>query len=459
MIDVVVIGGGISGLSTAYELRRAGRSVAVLERQVRVGGAAITERFDGFLMEHGPSSVTADSVTTAPLLDAFGLDAMKCQLGPDVRYRYLLRDGGLHRIATHPLGMLTSNYLSPFARLRMLAELGVGRGGGGEDESVRAYFARRFGRAFADKVIDPLVSGLLAADADRVSMRSVFPILCDLERRYGSITAAVIRRGFSNAKMPARRLFSWRDGIGTLPMSLAAHLGNAVRTGVAVRRVVPVPGGFRIEAGRDTSLVARAVVVATQPHVAASLLDGVDEPAAAALGGIEAPPIAVVFLGYERGQVGHPLDGLGYLTPSSEERPLSGALFCSTMFGGRAPDGHVALAGYVGGSRAPELAQLARDELVSLVRKEFRNILDVRGAPVVTRVRQWPRGLPQPHIGHGQRVAALRDAEVRWPGLFITGNYFGRPSVGHCIAEADRTAARVAQHFERPGHTKVSVGA
>lgn len=459
MIDVAVIGGGISGLTTAYELLRAGRSVVVLERQVRVGGAAISERFDGFLMEHGPSSVTADSVTTAPLLSAFGLDAAKCQLGPDVRYRYLMRDSGLHRIATHPLGMLTSNYLSPYARLRMLAELGVRRGGSGKDESVRAYFARRFGRGFADMVIDPLVSGLLAADADRVSMRSVFPILCELEEKYGSITAAVIRRGFANAKMPARRLFSWRDGLGTLPKSLAAYLGHAVRTGVAVRRIAPVPGGFRIEMGRGESLVARAVVIATQPHVAASLLDGVDEPAAAALGAIEAPPIAVVFLGYERGQVGHPLDGLGYLTPSSEGRPLTGALFCSTMFAGRAPDGHVALAGYVGGSRTPALAQLGRSDLVSLVRKEFREILDVRGAPVVTRVRQWPRGLPQPHIGHGRRVTDLRDAEARWPGLFITGNYFGRPSVGHCIAEADNTAARVAQHFERPSHPKVSVGA
>jgi oxygen-dependent protoporphyrinogen oxidase len=228
-----------------------------------------------------------------------------------------------------------------------------------------------------------------------------------------------------------------------LPGALAVHLGSAVRPGVAVRRVLSSPAGFRVETGAAGGLEARAVVLATQPHVAAGLLEALDLAAAEAAGGIEAPPLAVAFLGYRCGQVAHPLDGMGYLTPAREGRALSGALFCSTMFPGRAPEGHVALAGYIGGARAPDAALARPSELVEAARAEFKDLLGVRGEPVVARVRQWPRGLPQYRLGHGGRVAALRGLERARPGLFATGNYFAGPSVGVCVAQAVETATRV----------------
>lgn len=238
------------------------------------------------------------------------------------------------------------------------------------------------------------------------------------------------------------KLFSWRNGIATLPRTLAAHLGPAVTTGVAVHRVMRAGNGFRLDAGAAGRFDARAVVIATQPHVAAMLLEALDEAACDATAAIEAPPLAVVFLGYRRPQVAHPLDGLGYLTPRSEGKPLLGAQFCSTMFGGRAPEGHVGLAGYIGGARAPDLARAAPAELIAYARDEFRDLLGARGEPVVARVRQWPRGLPQYPPGHGRRLAALRDVETACPGLFLTGNYIAGPSVPACLAQARKTAAR-----------------
>ncbi len=274
-------------------------------------------------------------------------------------------------------------------------------------------------------------------------MPAVFPRLIEMEREHGSITLAMLRRRRAGAKSPARRLYSWRGGIATLPRALARSLGPALRTGVAVRRIRAAPGGFRIETGASGSLTARAIVLATQPHVAAGLLEGLDAPAAEAAGAIPAPPLAVVFLGYRRGQVDHPLDGLGYLTPTGAGRALSGTLFCSTMFPGRAPEGHVALAAYIGGARAPEAALAASGDLIAAARAEFGDLLGARGEPVVARVRQWPRGLPQYRLGHGGQVAALRGLEARQPGLFVTGNYFEGPSLGACVAEASAAAARV----------------
>ena len=239
--------------------------------------------------------------------------------------------------------------------------------------------------------------------------------------------------------------------MASLPRALAAALGDAVVLGVPVRRVARVAAGLRIDTGSG-SLRARSVVVATQPHVAAGLLEGLDADGAAAAAELDAPPLAVVFLGLRRRQVGHPLDGLGYLVPSGQGRPVTGALFCSTMFPGRAPAGHVALAAYLGGARAPALAQASQEELIAAVGDEFREFLGVRGDPVVARVRQWPRGLPQYQLGHGARVAKLRGAEQRAPGLFLTGNYFAGLSVAACVTQAGETADRVnAYLIDRAG--------
>ncbi|MEE8505009.1 MAG: protoporphyrinogen oxidase, partial [Kiloniellales bacterium] len=339
-LDVAVIGGGVSGLAVAYDLVSRGREVVVLERQVRAGGNAVSERIGGFLMEHGPSSVNAASPATA-LSGTLGIDGLRCDLGPQVCYRYLTGGGRLHQVSTHPFGFLSSGYLSPRARLRLLAELLVPPGGAqteeaeteaaGTEESVADFWSRRFGAEFTERVIDPLVGGLFAGRAAELSMPAVFPALLEMERRHGSITGAVLRRRLAGAKMPGRRLHSWANGMGTLPAALARALGPALRTGIAVRRIGVQPGGFRIEAGPAGVIEARSVVIATQPHVAATLLEGLDDVAADAAATISAPPLAVVFLGFRRAQVDHPLDGLGYLTPQSEARALTGALFCSSM--------------------------------------------------------------------------------------------------------------------------------
>ncbi len=451
-MTVAVIGAGVSGLAVAHELRRRGHRVVVLERQVRAGGSAIAQRIDGFLMEHGPSAVNATVPQAATLSRRLGLDAERAELGPGVRYRYLVADGGLSRIATHPFGFLTADYLSPGARLRLMAEVLVPRRDVGADETIADFCVRRFGREFTARVVDPLVGGLFAGTADGLSMTAVFPTLVDMERRHGSIIRAVARRRRTGATMPGRRLFSWRQGIGTLPRVLAERLGPALKTGIAVRRIRRSAHGFRIETGGAGAFDARAVVLATQPHVAASLLEGIDDRGAEAAASFFAPPIAVVFLGYRRDQVAHPLDGVGYLTPRGEGRALSGAQFCSTMFAGRAPPGYVALAGYMGGARAPELALAAPADLIQLTRAEFRDLLGANGEPLVARVRQWPRGLPQYAPGHDGRVDALVSVGQRQPGLFMTGNYLDGVSVSACLTRSAIAAANVHEFLRGLAH-------
>lgn len=459
MIDALVIGGGVSGLATAYGLMRGGRRVMLLERQYRTGGNVFSERIGDFLMEHGPSSINASVPAAVTLERELGIDTLRCTLGPEVRFRYLPRDGRLHSIATHPLGFLLSDYLSPVARLRLLAELFVPAKRDASEESVADFCCRRFGREFSEAVIDPLLGGLRAARAGEASMQACFPALVAMEQNYGSIICAILAKRLAHGTMPARRLFSWQQGMETLPRALTARLGTAIRVGMPVRRIRAVPGGYRVEAGLDAQTVrARAVVVATQPHVAADLLDHLDPDAAAAAAGIDAPPLAVVFTGYRRRQIAHPLTGLGYLAPERERRTLLGALFCSTMFSGRASAGDVALAAYVGGARAPDLARASPADLVDATRREFRELLGATGSPVVSRVRQWARGLPQYRVGHQGRIEALLAAEERHSGLFLTGNYFSGPSVATCIAQAVETTNRVESYLSRAWREWGAVG-
>lgn len=452
MTDVAIIGGGVSGLATACHLVELGHSVTVLERQTTAGGNAVSERFDGWLMEHGPTTLNAAFLPPGSLVERAGLDGATVPLGPRVRRRFLRDQGRLHGISTHPLGFMLSNYLSPLARLSLAAEVLRPRRRGGGDESLFDFATRRFGRGFAERVVEPMAAGIFMAASRDLSAAAAFPRLVDFESRYGSVLRAIIaaRRGSD----PSRRLFSWAGGVGTLPTHLAGRLGRDLRTGVAVTRLRRRAGGIIVETARHGTLQAKAVVLAVQPHVAAGLIEPLDGNSAGTLGEIPAPPVAVVFLGFHARQVAHPLDGLGFLSTPGAGQIVSGAQFPSTMFSGRAPNGHVALSAYVGGSRAPEAARLPSRDLAAAVLSELSPLLGVSGDPIVTRVRHWERGLPHYTLGHSDRMACLRAQLEQVPGLFLTGNYFCGVSITSCLDQAGRTAAEI-DHFLSSRKTEV----
>lgn len=447
MRDVIVIGGGISGLATAHDLRARGLDVQVLERQTKVGGNAISERANGYLIEHGPTTMNAAFAPAMARVRDMGLDQDTVDLGPEVRKRYLRDGAGLHGISTHPLGFFRSPYLSWAAKLSLAAEIFRPRGGD-KDETIHAFAARRFGAEFADKIIEPMAAGIFMGASRDLSISGAFPRLIDMEARFGSILRAVIaaKRGSD----PGRRLFSWPEGIGTLPRAIAADLGAYISTGVAVTRLARDRHGFNVATARHGTLRARAVVLAVQPHVAAALTETLDPDGAAALGAIAAPAIRVVFLGYKAGQVAHPLEGLGFLSTLDAGSLISGAQFPSTMFPGRAPDGHVAISCYVGGARISTVADMPEAEITAAVHDDLTRLLGIRGAPAFVRSRLWSRGLPQYSVGHQERCRVARATSDRVSGLYLAGNYLNGVSVANCLEQAGMTARALAKTLDAP---------
>jgi oxygen-dependent protoporphyrinogen oxidase len=462
--DIVVLGAGISGLTAAHALARAGREVLLIDRRQAPGGRIHTERRGGFLVEHGPNSLVSPAPGAESLIETLGLSSSRIERGAGVRRRYLVRDGQARDLPLDPLGFFSSSFFSLRGRLRLACEPFIRSNPA--DETAAAFVARRFGRELLDYVFDPLVGGLYAGDPEKLSAAALFPHLKRLEREHGSVLRGVLaarragKRGFDPA---SRKLFSFAEGMATLPRRLLAELGGRARFGLRVEAVEPLSAGFRLrlrEGEQALALRARGVVVALPAYAAARVLAPLAPDAAGALAGIDHPPLAVVALGYRAADIVHPLDGLGVLMPKFERRGVLGMLFSSTLFAGRAPDGHALLTAYVGGARQPGLAQLPREDLEALVREEARALLGAMGEPVFASVRYWRQGLPQPGLGHAGRIESLRRLEQDWPGLFVTGNYVAGVSTANCIDAALAAAARAGRYLSAAaGSTGTTDGA
>ncbi len=468
--SVVVVGAGITGLVAAYELRRRGVNVTLYESSSHAGGAIRTTHADGFLAEHGPNSF----VSSAPVDELIGkLDLQDdiVEANADANRRYVVRSGSLLPFPMTPPAMLGTRLFSLRARLRVLAEPLVSRGHSAEDESIASFVRRRLGREVLDYAVDPFISGIFAGDPEQLSMAHAFPRVFALEREHGSISkglmaqrraAKLARRQSASATdvvsaTPAGtpRLISFVDGMQTLTDALAASLSGTLRLGCPVRLLHRNETRWEVEAGQDGATrthAVDAVVMATPAHVLAAMeLPASMRRDSAPVERVEYPPVSTLTLGFRQQDVAHALDGFGMLIPAAERRNLLGALFSSSLFPARAPDGSVTITCFVGGARHPQLAREASEVLVGRVLHDLRALLGVRGDPLFIKHVFWPRAIPQYTLGY-QAVKDAADAtELANPGLYLAGNYRNGVSVGDCIASGQQMAERVAAYLTRAG--------
>jgi len=464
---VAVVGGGITGLVAAYLLRRRGVRVTLFEAADQVGGAIRTTRTDGFLAEHGPGAFLTSPLAEG-LLDTLGLGPAVVEASPSANRRYVVRDGALVPFPVRPLAMLTSPLLTPQAKMRVLLEPLVRAPAGSDDESVAAFVRRRLGAEVLDYAVDPFVAGIFAGDPEQLSLRHAFPRVAELEAQHGSLSRglmASLRRRTAPAgpSLPPElgaaprarpRLVSFADGMQSLPEALAAALGDAVKCRCPVRLLHRQGARWVLEAGMEgdaSKHTVDAVVMATPAHVLAAMeLPAELRQLAWAVEAVDYPPMSTLVLGFMRDEVAHPLDGFGMLVPAVERRTLLGALFSSSLFPGRAPEGEVAISCFVGGARGAERAREATDLLVERLLFELRSLLGVEGEPTFVHHVYWPRGIPQYAVGYQRVKDAAAAMEGGHPGLYLAGNYRNGVSVGDCLSEGAEVAARVGRFLGRP---------
>jgi oxygen-dependent protoporphyrinogen oxidase len=431
-MKVAVIGGGISGLTTAFLLKRKGFGVTVFEAGERAGGNIRTIVKDGYTIEQGPNSLLR-SPRLVDLVRMLGLEDKVVAANLAAQKRYILWKGKLRAMGPKSfvngyfsLRTLFGLAREPFVRSRSPAH-----------ESVAEFVTRRISGEFLDKAIDPFVSGVYAGDPNDLSMRSAFPKLYEMERDFGSLIMGSIRRKTEKADPKFPRTFSFHGGLKTLIDKLASVIGDDLRCGTRVDRIENgEDAAFRLN-GKDYD----AVVISTPAWGAGELVRSRDVHLADLLEGVNYPQVAVAVTGFRSEQIGRKLDGFGFLIPSKEKRPILGTLFHSAVFPERAPRGHQLLMTFIGGVRDNgDLDTLSDDEVKSLVTSQVRELLNIEGEPELFHLKRWKRAIPQYRVGYEVVTDACAEFERRNPGLFFCSNFYRGISIGDCVKNAFQTA-------------------
>ena len=461
MAAVAIVGAGVAGLTAAYRLKRRGIRVVVYEASDRAGGVIMTERREGYLAELGPNSLMAGDGSLAEILSQLGLDASRVEAQRDARKRYIVRKSKLVALPTSPSQLLTTRLLSNGAKLAIFGEPMVEPGDSPMEESVATFVRRRFNQEVLDYVANPFVAGIFAGDPEQLSARHALPRLHDLEHTHGSVVKALglmMRAGRGepgSASAPGPGLISFAGGLREIPDAFARELRSEIRFKATVTQLRRGPKGWTVSAAYQASELYDGVIYAAPAHCADDVelaFEGSDR--LKTITSITHPPVAVLALGFRREDVAHRLDGFGFLVPDVERRNVLGVVFSSTVFPGRAPEGHVLLTAFVGGVRHPDLANADLSTLTARVLDDLRLLLGVRGEPTFRAFQLWPKAIPQYALSYGRFKEIMDDAERRNPGLGLTGSYREGVAVGEVISAADQTAERIAAQVEAGERTE-----
>lgn len=452
---LMVVGGGPSGLAAAWkasvEADRAGASleIVVLEADDQVGGKARTEHAADLLIETGPQGFLDDQPVLREMIDACGLKGEVLAPEPAANRRYIYRGGKLRELSRSPLAFARSGLLGPLGLARLAMEPlvrsrqdGNTEGVAGEDESLYDFAARRMGRQAARRLIAPVVLGIFAGDARKLSAAAAFPRLVAMERAYGSLFKAMRAGRRRGAPPPGHRTFL--EGIQSLPRAVAALPGIEVRCNQRVTAIERRDKGFTVTSSAG-DVGADAVVAAADLPAAADLVDGVSAAAAGELRQIESPPMAVVHTAFEAGAAAHIEPAYGFLVARGEGIRMLGCQYETATFRGRGPDGTFLARSLFGGSVDAEAADLGDVQLVDLTLRELRRTAGIDAEPTWTSVARWPHAIPQYAPGHPQRVARIEAALDPIAGFHLAGNALHGVGLSRAIAvgaECGESAAR-----------------
>ncbi len=465
---VIVIGGGISGLASAWYLQKqaAGTGidlrVTVLEASDRWGGKILTEHVEGggaepFVIEAGPDSFLTQKPWALDLANELGLETRLLDTNDKQRKVYVVKrgrllplpDGVLLIIPTEFWPFIKSPLISWPGKLRMGLELFIPPRTDGEDETISEFVSRRLGTEAVDRLAEPLMSGIYNAEADRQSVMATFPRFRDVEARYGSLIRGMVaaRRARKDAPRPKHAMFvSLRGGTRELVEALAAQLDADLRLSSPAEAVRRAETGYEVVLTDGGSLHADALVMTTPAFVTANLLRDMLPQVAEKLAAIRYVSTGTLSLAFRKDEIAHPLDGFGLVIPASEGRRINAVTWTSTKFDHRAPDGYALLRVFFGGSRRPEMMQKSDEEVLQIAREELADLMGVTATPVFHRLYRWVESNPQYDAGHLDRIDQIEAGLP--PGLHLAGSAYRGIGIPDCVHQARQAAERVVTQIK-----------
>lgn len=453
--DSIIIGAGISGLSVAYQLKKAGQNILLLESSERVGGVIQSLDADGFLLERGPNSLRGTH-ELLDLVDDLQLQNELIAANPKAP-AYVYFQAALHPVPMSPPALLKTQLLSTKAKLRLLYEPFVTSRQQAGEESLDSFVRRRLGDEVLERFVAPFVSGVYAGDPKQLSIQASFARLAEFEAESGSILKGAIkaaRTAKKNQDAPKRslrpyRLCSFQNGLETLPKAIAASLGKSLITEVHVNEVARISNRtFQLSyehKNQTETVAANALIVATPASVAAQILSAVLPEITPLLNEISYTKLCAVPLAYRKDQLSRALDGFGFLTPRDQGLRTLGSIWNSSLFSKRAPDGWVVMNNFIGGETDREAIHLSDDELAAIVHRDLQTVLSIKGEPKRLPITRWHRAIPQYNLGHAARIAAIEAALLPHKGIWLAGNYLHGVAIGDCLKRGKEMAGEIVQ--------------
>lgn len=473
---VVVVGGGIAGLSAAYELTEQARqrqcplSCVVMESSRAWGGKILTHRVQGCVIEAGPDSFLSQKPAGVELVRRLGLADQLINTNEEHRRTFVYSQGGLREL---PEGMVVirPGNVGPFLRSGLLSWPGLARmgleyilppKGDRDDESLAGFFRRRFGKEATARLIEPLMAGIYAGDAEQMSLKATFPRFLELEQQQGSVIRGLVTAGREAASRPrqagALSLFvTLKNGLVELVDALVDRLtGNGATLvsgcsaeSIQVRSNQPGRWVFDVRVNDGTVRTADAVILATPAFAAAQLVRPLSPSAAALMDHIPYASTATISLLYRAEDVRAHVRGFGFVVPRAEQRSLLAVTWTSLKWGHRAPNDKVLVRCYAGGVGREAVLALSDEALLAEVQADLARLSGLRGTPEYTEVNRWDQSMPQYTLGHLDRVAEIEAALSRFPGLYVTGSAYRGVGVPDCIRDGQDTATRVLSYLAR----------
>lgn len=457
---VAIVGGGLSGLAAAWRLHETQADsidVTLLEAREQLGGILRTVRRGEYLVELAADMFTTKDPWAIELCRRLGVEEELVSANESGRRVFIVHRGQLVQAPpgfvllrpTKLWSVLTTPLLSWKGKLRLMMEPLIRARREESDESLQDFTVRRLGREVFERIVQPLVGGIYTADPAKLSMAAALPAFREMEHKYGSLARAPRGRGESQASGARYGAFvAPRAGMAELAQFIAARLpSDSIRTGAPLKTIRREQESWKLEFADRPAESYDGLILACGAPATARLMQHALPDLAGELHGIPHASAALVIMGVPRAAIGRPVDGFGVVAPLVENRKLLAISFASHKFPGRAPDDSVLIRAFVGGACQGELLENSDSQLIDIVRKELRELIDLCGREDFVEVARWNEAMPQYHLGHLERVARIERAVEKAPALEIAGNYLRGVGVPFCIRGGERAADRLAARF------------
>jgi len=446
--DVIVVGAGISGLCAAHQVTRhqGPESVLVLEASTTAGGYARTIIDNGIMWDWGPNGFLDREPLMLRWVDQLGLSDRLIRANEAAARRFILKNDRLVEIQPPPRFLLTS-LLSLKGRARLMCEPFIRAKRDDDPESIWDFASRRIGKEAADLLVSAMVLGVFGGDAKKLSLKHCFPRMHEMETRYGGLVKAMLakkREGKGGGPSgPGGTLTSFDRGVGTLGDAAADLLSERIRFNQKVTSIERREAGYSLTTKSQQRYTCRALIVATPPDAASSLIQAISPAMSGALGRIEAANIAVVGSAYSRSQIKGSVDGFGFLVPPNQNKRILGCIWTSSVFPHTSPDDLVVLRTMVGGYNDPEAVDLDDDAFVELLKRELHPVMQISGEPQHLNIFRHRQAIPQYLENHQEMLDILDAGEADLPNFALAGAGYRGVSLNDCVVSAYRAVERI----------------